>query len=83
MPDSDFDGLVDCFDVEVCDSLDNDGDGLVDEEMPDTDGDGGDYRCRMCDGLDNDGDGLVDEDMLIQTGINSSCSMKKNVMARQ
>ena len=49
---------------EICDGLDNDGDGLIDEDFSDTDGDGV-ADCmdpEECDGLDNDGDGLIDED---------------------
>jgi len=49
---------------EICDGLDNDEDGEVDEDFADTDGDGT-ADCvdeEECDGLDNDGDGLVDED---------------------
>jgi hypothetical protein len=51
-------------DVETaCDGRDNDGDGLVDEGWPDTDGDGK-ADCvdsEQCDGLDNDGDAQIDE----------------------
>ena len=49
--------------VEVCDGLDNDGDGDIDEGFADTDGDGT-ADCvdsEDCDGVDNDGDGVVDE----------------------
>jgi hypothetical protein len=50
---------------EVCDGVDNDGDGIVDEGSPDTDGDGiadcVDEDTELCDGEDNDADGLVDE----------------------
>lgn len=43
---------------EVCDGLDNDGDGLIDEGLPDADGDG------ICDGIDIclGGDDAVDTD---------------------
>ena len=49
---------------ESCNGVDDDCDGLVDEELPDADGDG---TCdaldeEECDGQDNDGDGLTDED---------------------
>jgi hypothetical protein len=49
--------------AEVCNGLDDDGDGRVDEVCRDTDGDGV-HDCRdfeVCDRVDNDGDGLVDE----------------------
>ena len=48
---------------EVCDGVDNDGNGQVDEGFPDTDGDGT-ADCvdiETCDGVDNDGNGQVDE----------------------
>ncbi|HMV66297.1 MAG TPA: hypothetical protein PKA64_05565 [Myxococcota bacterium] len=49
---------------EACNGLDDDGDGLIDEGYPDSDGDGI-ADCidpeERCDGIDNDGDGLVDD----------------------
>jgi len=68
--DSNPGGLLYCLTVtwevdedEVCNGVDDDCDGLVDEGQSDVDGDG---VCdaldeETCDGLDNDGDGLVDE----------------------
>jgi hypothetical protein len=49
---------------ELCDGLDNDGDGAIDENLPDSDKDGicDGLDDEDCDGLDNDGDGLIDED---------------------
>jgi hypothetical protein len=51
------------FPDEACDGVDNDGDGLIDEDGPDADVDG---LCDAldgedCDGVDNDGDGEIDE----------------------
>ncbi|MCO4772202.1 MAG: putative metal-binding motif-containing protein, partial [Deltaproteobacteria bacterium] len=68
--------LAGCYENEVCDGLDNDGDGMVDEGF-DMDGDGvttcagdcddndaGNYpgNAETCDGTDEDCDGLIDED---------------------
>ncbi len=56
--------------VEDCDGKDNNCNDLVDEGLPDTDGDGT-ADCldvEDCDGLDNDGDGLVDEDFADSDG---------------
>ncbi len=47
---------------EVCDRLDNDCDGSVDEETRNSCGFCGDAPVEICDALDNDCDGLVDEE---------------------
>ena len=49
---------------ELCNGIDDNGNGLIDEGYPDTDADGT-ADCvdvEECDGVDNDGDGDVDED---------------------
>lgn len=50
---------------EVCDGLDNDNNGIIDDGFLDSDFDGiaDCVDIEECDGLDNDGDGLIDEDM--------------------
>ena len=55
--------FISVISTEICDGLDNDGDGQVDEGFADTDNDGiaDCVDIETCDGLDNDGDGLVDE----------------------
>jgi hypothetical protein len=59
----DSDASVNGGEVEVCDNVDNDCDGTVDDGF-DADGDGISdcYDTELCDGLDNDGDGEIDED---------------------
>jgi hypothetical protein len=55
---------------EICDGKDNNGNGLVDEGYPDTDGDGT-ADCvdkEECDCLDNNGDGLVRAAALSRAG---------------
>ena len=49
--------------VEICDGLDNDQDGFIDEDSPDTDNDGvaDCLDVEECDCLDNNGDGQIDE----------------------
>jgi gliding motility-associated-like protein len=49
--------------VEICDGIDNNCDGQIDEGFNDTDGDGiaDCVDIETCDGLDNDGDGQIDE----------------------
>src|SRR3989338_2856626 len=48
---------------EVCNGIDDDGDGVIDEGFPDTDGDGiaDCVEVETCDGLDNNGNGITDE----------------------
>lgn len=60
--DTDGDGIADCNDVEVCDGLDNDGDGEIDEGFDsDDDGIADCFDEEECDGRDNNGNGLIDE----------------------
>ena len=57
----DLDPSVSPLVAEQCNELDEDCDGLVDEDFADEDGDGIADCIELCDGMDNDGDGLVDE----------------------
>ncbi len=72
--DADGDGVTtcggDCDDLdaafsplvgESCNEIDDDCDGLVDEDFADENGDGIADCIEICDGIDNDGDGGVDE----------------------
>lgn len=58
----DSDGTIHPFASEICDGVDQDCDGVLDNGI-DADGDGTAdcYDVEVCDGLDNDGDGTVDE----------------------
>ncbi len=47
--------------TEVCDFVDNDCDGEVDEGFVDLDGDGAAECVEICNGLDDDSDGTIDE----------------------
>ncbi len=78
-----FDNVQFCVggEPEVCDGIDNDGDGDIDEGFADTDGDGS-ADCvdcadndpnvsvasdEICDGIDNDCDGIIDEPLFDAT----------------
>jgi len=66
----DCDDSLTCATEEVCDGLDNDHDGDVDEDLSDVDGDGtcDDLDTEECDGVDNDGDGDIDEGLADSDG---------------
>jgi|GEM_PF-6216058 len=65
----DFDELCITALIEECDGIDNNGDGVIDEGFPDTDGDSiaDCVDIEECDGIDNDGNGLIDDNLEIFT----------------
>ncbi len=57
----DLDPAVSPLVAESCNELDDDCDGLIDEDFADDNDDGIADCIELCDGIDNDGDGAVDE----------------------
>ena len=64
-----------CGDLEdeVCDTVDNDCDGTVDEGVKNACGGCGLPPEEYCDGIDNNCDGVVDEDCLCFEALSESC----------
>jgi len=65
-----IDSTVSCELETLCDGLDDDADGVIDEGYPDVDADGT-ADCvdvETCDGVDNNGDGFIDEACLDSDG---------------
>jgi hypothetical protein len=61
--DEDGDGIGDACDEEVCDGIDNDGNGVIDDDFPDLDRDGVADCVDICPqqkDADSDGDGISD-----------------------
>jgi len=64
----DQDPLISPNEAEVCDYVDNNCNGLIDEGALNACGDCGDVPPEVCDGVDNDCDGVIDEGVLNACG---------------